>query len=111
MKQEDKIIIICSEIHYTGAPATQEICEDCNKLIWLSKSSVDTIIEKHPEIVGNRTGRAAIMAVMEKSKLVCIECGLPQLKGADKSEVLGLGKKQINEIMQWILKQRSARDN
>jgi len=104
---EEKIIVVCSQNHH-NLPGTAELCEKCDALIWLSKSTVNTLIEKMPEIVKGLTGNAAILVVMQRVTLLCAKCAVPGMTAAAKKNnltMLAIGDEQKKEITDHIMKQ------
>lgn len=91
---KDTIIVICSTTNTANTIGIEALCTKCGVKVWLSDSSLKNIRINHPE------------ADLEKDPpaLLCENCGLPVLLGADKSEIMMPSGEQAREVITAIKK-------
>lgn len=102
----ERVVALCINKKYTSGEERR--CSICDGEIWLSYSTVEAIIEQRPDLAGDRKGWDAFDYIKSIIDTVCISCGAKDQ--SVKENLLSLGTKQKEEIMDAILKDRNQKN-
>ena len=92
MEDKDEIIAVCSTERYGHTVGKWVPCKGCNKNVWLSDSTLNSIRIQYPSLDMEKNPPAP----------TCIDCGLPTVLQMQDPKFINITPEQMEEIKKGL---------